>query len=250
MKYTLIPLVIVSIIVCIIVVKPAKTDKRDIFINNELYTISYVINLEHHENRRQNMINQLTDLDMPYEIVKAVDKNTDFIPDFPCINNYKPGTKAIQMSNIKVFEEVLMSNNNSEYFLMFEDDSEIPQGFKQKVYELISKYPNIKVFNLDGRTKHKCVKGHRQHGMSCMLIHKSICSFLIKEMHPLTSEYMSDYTIREINSDPRCIHDGYVANLLYRYKIPSMCAPLVGSGNYKTSIQLDNRGFKDNFDEH
>ena len=220
--------------------------------DNINFPISYVINLKKHENRRRSMIRQLRKQKMKYKIVNAVDKNSKDLPNFPCIDNSRPGTKAIQMSNIEVFKQVQRSKDTSEYFLMFEDDAEIPSEFKEDIINLIIKYPDIKVFNLDKRNNKKaylpiCKKtGYWGAHMVCMLIHKDIVKLLIKEMHPETSEYMNNYNNRGINKNKKCIHDLYVANLLDKYKISSMCVPLVRSDEFKTSIQNRKVGWKDN----
>lgn len=210
---------------------------------------TYVINLNSHHNRLKHMDEQLKRLNIPYIRIGAVDakslQGTPLISNWPCLGKKeRPGTKGIQLSNLKVFRHALANPGYSPYILMLEDDCVFPDNFKEILLQSIDKFKSALVISFDDRCYMK-VNGYPRHGMSAILIKRDILPFLIKEMDPKTSQFMNNYESSHRNNDSyptpgKCHHDVLFFNLLFNHNIITKCIPIVGSNIFKSSINVDN----------
>ena len=213
----------------------------------------YVINLPQSKDRLLNITNKLNCELVNYQVVEAVDSRTyydkDYIDNWPCLIGH-PGTKGVQLSNLKIFKylDILPDNEVPEWIGIFEDDAKIPHNFNKIINYTLMKYPYVKVVNFDDRGK--CNEGNYS-GCCCslMLYHKSLIKLLIKELDYKTSIHMNNskkwnrsgenkcYRQGEIlTSSCSCLWDWYIFDLLKTENIPMVGVPVVGSGDFDTTI--------------
>ena len=213
----------------------------------------YVINLAKNKDRLLNITNQLNREIVNYQVVEAVDSHTyydkNYIDNWPCLIGH-PGTKGLQLSNLKIFKylDILQDNEVPEWIGIFEDDAKIPHNFNKIINYTLMKYPNVKVVNFDDRGK--CNEGN--YSGSCtvlVLYHKSLLKLLIKELDYKTSIHMNNskkWNRSEKNicyrkgkilpSSCSCLWDWYLFDLLKTENIPMVGVPVVGSGDFETTI--------------
>jgi GR25 family glycosyltransferase involved in LPS biosynthesis len=123
----------------------------------------YIINLERSKERRKHILDQVEKLNMPYEIVLAVDGNTlsdndiNKLVDFNSYEIYKnnnrfKGEIGCSLSNFKVLRKFLESNY--EYALVLEDDISFdPEVLREIIKKVIKMNDlwNIVSFELSHR---------------------------------------------------------------------------------------------------
>lgn len=141
-------------------------------------------------------------------------------------NNYK----ALQMSMRKC---IIAANEigTCEWAVVCEDDAELPMSINFS--NIVQNFKDSKVIWLDGRnrggdgfTPGSC--------MNCVMYHKSVFYFIIKELHPDTSTQMV-YWEKENPKKPM-LNDFYIPWILKRNKIKVSSYPLVKSQRFKSTI--------------
>jgi len=198
----------------------------------------YLISLPKNTERRINFEKKYKG---KYDYVPAVDgganKDTDLFKNWSCLTDGHAGTKGLQMSNVKIFQDAI--KKGYEWILIFEDDAEPPGDFDFIVLETIKKYPDSRVIYLDNRNKggDGFIPGCCT---SCLLYHNSVFELLARELNPETSLYMKDYANKpkEIVQHTDCLFDWFLANTLAHYNIKTSSEPLVASDGFKSDIAM------------
>jgi hypothetical protein len=202
------------------------------------YIHLYLISLPKDVERRINFEKFYTG---SYEHVEAVnaeeEKDSDTFKNWGCLpDDSKYGTKALQMSNVKVFRNAI--KNNYEWIVILEDDAEPPPDFREKLYKTIEKYPDSKVVYLDGRNPRGegVIPGSQT---SAIMYHNSVFELLAKELNPETGEYRKDYNNKSKNivDFDDCVFDFFLANLLSQLNIKTSSEPIVASGRFDSTIE-------------
>jgi hypothetical protein len=197
----------------------------------------YLISLPKNADRRENFEKFYKGKYQYFEAVNGSELNGTNVNNIwnclPPDANY--GTKGLQLSNIKIFEDAI--KNNYEWILIFEDDAEPPKDFNNKLIKTMKKYSDSRVIYLDARNQGgdgvtpECC-------LACVLYHKSVFILLVQELNPEKSIYMQDYKIKDkkIKNDNVCLYDWYLSNLLSHYKIKTSSEPIVISNNLGSTI--------------
>ena len=200
----------------------------------------YLINLPKNTERKDNFEKYYKG---KYQIIEAVDGkslvDSPLFKNWSCIKNkdYKFGTKALQLSNLKCFEDA--KKNNYEWILIFEDDAEPPVDIDKRIQEIIYKYSDSKVIYLDNRNE----EGEGLIPMCCtsaLLYNNSTFDLLLKELNPETSDIMKNY-YNENKYLPHedCNFDFLLADILHKYNIKTYSVALVQSGRFTTTIAME-----------
>jgi hypothetical protein len=198
----------------------------------------YLISLPKHIERRQNFEKYYKG---EYEYIEAINgndnKDTELFKNWGCLkSNGNTGTKALQLSNCKIFEDAI--KNNYEWIIIFEDDAEPVKKFDKKIQNVInSKYPDSCIIYLDARNE----KGEGVIPSCCtagILYHNSVFKLLAKELNPLTGVYRQDYKDKQKNiiKTNDCLFDFFLANLISHYNIKTSSEPMVHSGRFDSTI--------------
>ena len=97
------------------------------------------------------------------------------------------------------------------------------------------KYPNVKVVNFDDRGK--CNEGNYSGCCTVLVLyHKSLLKLLIKELDYKTSIHMNNTKKWNRSEKNKCLFDWYIFDLLKTENIPMVGVPVVGSGDFDTTI--------------
>lgn len=106
---------------------------------------AYVINMEKSQERREFMVNQLTDQKIDFEIFKAIDGKThDFTKNYSEELSVRHNGKSLSLSELGcalshrlALEKAL--NEDLDYALVLEDDVELPPFFSKILAQELSK---------------------------------------------------------------------------------------------------------------
>ena len=208
--------------------------------NTALKIHTYLISLPIDIERRKNFEKYYKD---KYEYFEAVNgnelKHTSIFKDWGCLDPDKQshvGTKALQLTTSKVFEDAL--NKNYDWIVIFQDDAEPPEGFNiNNIKEIIKKYSDSLIIYLDNRNPEGdgvipdcCLSG--------MIYHKYVFKILANELNPEKGTYLQNYGNKDkkIMNHNDCLHDWFLANLIAENGFKTSSAPLVYSGRFDSRI--------------
>jgi len=141
------------------------------------------------------------------------------------------GTKANQLSNVKSLK--IAKQKKAEWTILCEDDAELPKDIDFE--NIVKKFPDSKVIYLDNRNRGgdgftpRCCT-------SCVMYHRSVLDFFIKERYPETSTQLENFnkTSAFINND------FYLYWLITTFKIKCSSLPIVPSGRFDTTFNQEN----------
>ena len=227
----------ILIIICLYLLKKSqkKPDKFHIF----------VINLSRSKDRLDNFKKYHKEMIRPIPLtrVEAVDKkdivNTPLLKKWHKTIALNPqfkskeesdkfikrsmGTRAIQLSNAKTLKKA--KQTNAEWTILCEDDAELPKNIDFEA--IVNKFSNSKVIYLDNRNKGgdgytpRCC-------LSCVMYHRSVLDFFIKERYPETSTQLEIFN----KTSPFINNDFNLYWLITKFKIKCSSLPIVPSGRF------------------
>lgn len=235
LNFILIVLFLLIIICSCLLRKSQKSDKFHIF----------VINLSRSKDRLDNFKKYYKEMARPIPLtrVEAVDKkdivNTQMLkkwhesislnPQFKSKEEYDKfikrsmGTRAIQLSNSKTLKRA--KQTNAEWTIICEDDAELPKDIDFEA--IVNKFSDSKVIYLDNRNRGgdgftpRCC-------LSCVMYHRTILDFFVKERHPETSSQFETFN----KTTPFINNDFYLYWLITKFKIKCSSLPIVPSGRF------------------
>lgn len=204
-------------------------------LNNFIKINFYVINLLKNKKRLQNILNKANKAKIEIERIEAVDgKKINLENLLPCVKKNKSSNsyKGLWLSNLKIFKKIKYLRNKPKWFVIFEDDAEIPENFLKIVEQSIQRYPDVKVINFDKRQGYIKEYDYSDCCCSCVMYKTEIVDLLVKHLNPI-SNFVKNYN----NIDNReCLWDFAIFNLLKYLKIKMVCVPIVNSGNFPSTV--------------
>lgn len=205
----------------------------------------FVINLSRSKDRLDNFKKYYKELVRPIPLtrVEAVDKrkivNTPMIkkwdetialnPQFKSKEEFEQfvknniGVKAVQLSYVKSLK--IAKQTNAEWTILCEDDAELPKNIDFEA--IVNKFPDSKVIYLDNRNRGgdgytpRCCA-------SCIMYHRSVLDFFIKELHPETSTQLKIFN----KTEPFINADYTLYWLITKFKIKCSSLPIVPSDRF------------------
>lgn len=142
-------------------------------------------------------------------------------------NNYK----ALQLSMRKCIIAA-KDMESCEWAVVCEDDAELPVNID--FVQIANKFKDSKGIWLDKRNKggDGFVPGAC---MCCVMYHRSIFDFMIKELHPDTSTNMIHW--KKERKGTAMVNDYYIAWIFNRNKVKGSSHPIVRSDKFKTTVR-------------